>query len=173
MNVKKLSVSALLTSVSIIIPMFFPKLVIPPFTATLMAHVPIMTAICISTDVAVFVTIGTSVGFIFAFSAIPFGYVRSFTHLFFVLLACLLLKKKVNIYIIIITTGIVHAFFETVVIMLLFLPSGVTPLYAILILSIGSFAHHLVDSAFTFTIIRPLTKLNLIERPFNCGHRIP
>ena len=172
MNIKKLSISAILTAFSIVIPMFFPKVIIPPFTATLMSHVPIMLAVCISTDIAIFVTVGTSIGFVFAFSAIPFGYLRSFTHVFFVLLACFMLKKTKNVYLTIVITGIVHSVLETAVIMFLFLPADVTPLYAMPILVLGAFIHHIIDAIFTSAVIYPLKKAKMIDRKFNLGKRI-
>lgn len=169
MKIKKITISAVLTAISIIIPMICPKVVLPLFTATLMAHVPIMIAICISTDVAVMVTIGTSVGFAFAYSSMPLGYVRSFTHIFFVIIACYLLNKKINIFIIIVLSGIIHAISETIVICFLFLPESQNNPSVILFISLClcAFLHHIIDSICTSFLVIPLKKVKLIKRNFN------
>lgn len=166
MKVKKIVVAAALTAISIIIPAVCPKIVFPPFTATFMAHVPIMLAICISTDIAVMVTLGTSVGFFFAFPSLPFGYIRSFSHIFFVMVACYLLNKKVNIFLIIILTGIIHALSEMVLIILLFLPGELEANSIIITLFICTLSHHIVDSLIASLIIIPLKKAKLIKRNF-------
>ena len=59
-------VAALLCAIGIVIPMFAPKIVLEPASFTLASHVPIFIALFISPPVALAVSIGTTVGFLFA-----------------------------------------------------------------------------------------------------------
>ena len=61
----KLTATAVLTAIGILIPMFFPRVVIGPASYTLASHVAIFIAMFISPSVAVGVTLGTTLGFLF------------------------------------------------------------------------------------------------------------
>jgi niacin transporter len=67
MNIKirQMVYAGLLTAIAIIIPIQFGflRIIIPPFTATLAAHVPMMLAMLISPPVAAVVGIGSTIGF--------------------------------------------------------------------------------------------------------------
>lgn len=83
--------AALLVAVGIAIPMFFPKIVIPPASFTLASHVPIFIAMFISPYVALAVCLGTTVGFFFSTPLIVA--LRAFSHLIWAMIGAILLKK--------------------------------------------------------------------------------
>ena len=61
----RLVTTALLAAIAIAIPLIMPvKVVIPPFTATLASHVPLILAMFISPLSAIFVTLGSALGFL-------------------------------------------------------------------------------------------------------------
>ena len=98
-SVQKLTVSALLIAVGIMIPMVMPfplKIVIPPASFTLGSHVSIFLAMMISPAVAVAVTAGTTLGFLLG--GFPIVVVlRAASQLVFALLGALYLKKNPSI----------------------------------------------------------------------------
>ena len=65
-KIRQMVYAGLLTALAIIIPIQFGflKIIIPPFTATLAAHVPMMLAMLISPAVAIVVGIGSTIGFV-------------------------------------------------------------------------------------------------------------
>ena len=62
-NVFKLTATAMLIAVGVLIPMIFPRVIIGPASYTLASHAAIFIAMFISPSVAVGVTLGTTVGF--------------------------------------------------------------------------------------------------------------
>lgn len=91
---KSLAYTAILIAFGILIPLVMPiKLVIGPASYTLGSHVPIFMALFLSLPIAILVALGTTVGFLLA--GFPIVIVlRALSHLVFVLVAGLLLKKK-------------------------------------------------------------------------------
>ena len=65
-SVKRLTISALLIAMGIIIPMVMPRITIGPASFTLASHVPVFIAMFISPVVAIAVSLGTGFGFFFA-----------------------------------------------------------------------------------------------------------
>lgn len=66
-KIQKMVIAALLCAIGVIIPMFSPiKLVLEPASFTLASHVAIMIAMFVSPTVAVFVSLGTTLGFLMA-----------------------------------------------------------------------------------------------------------
>ena len=62
-SVRKLTISALLIGMGVIIPMVMPKIMIPPASFTLASHVPLFIAMFFTPGVAVAVALGTTFGF--------------------------------------------------------------------------------------------------------------
>ena len=81
-KVKEMTYAGLLTALAIIIPVQFGflRIVVPPFTATLSAHVPMMLAMLISPMVAVIVGVGSTLGFLMSGLAMPVV-LRAATHI--------------------------------------------------------------------------------------------
>ena len=65
-RIKEMTYAGLLTALAIIIPIQFGflKIYIPPFSATLTAHVPMMLSMFISPFAAIVVGIGSTLGFL-------------------------------------------------------------------------------------------------------------
>lgn len=80
-SIRKLTFTALLIAVGIVIPMFSPlKIVLEPASFTLASHVPIFLSMFISPGVAAAVSVGTTLGFFFG--GFPLVIVlRAATHL--------------------------------------------------------------------------------------------
>ncbi|MGL5641117.1 MAG: hypothetical protein ACRDDM_02550, partial [Paraclostridium sp.] len=83
-NTKSIVISALLCTLGIIIPMFSPiKLILEPASFTLASHVPIFIAMFISPSTAIFVTLGSTIGFLLGGFPIVIVF-RALSHLIFV-----------------------------------------------------------------------------------------
>jgi len=168
-KIKNLTVSSMLLAISIGIPIVFPKIiVIPPFTATLAAHVPIMIAACISASTVAFVSVGSIIGFYFAFPALPIVPARVFTHVIFAMVGHYMLKKKINIYIVVVITALLHATFEMLLVFIpVFYPTHLGIGVAMSVLGIGTFIHHIVDVVITAPILTVLKKNKIITTCFD------
>jgi niacin transporter len=166
-------ISALLCAIGLIIPMFFPRLTIPPMTFTLASHVPIMLAIFINPAVAVIVNIATTIGFFFTANNIVVS-MRALSHLGFVIVASLILKKKPDMlqklstsFILCAVIALVHAFFETLVVTLFYF-GGALPetwhmnsfLYSVILLvGVGTIAHSTVDYTISVVVWKALERI--------------
>ena len=167
---KDLVLTALLIAIGIIIPMIFTglpfRIVIGPYSATLMAHVPVILAMFISPMSAAFAAIGTTIGFFFTAPIIVA--VRAASHIAFAIIGALLIKKCMRAVPLCIITGIIHAVFEGIVVMIFFTTGLSTPTdgYSIsalvLITVIGTLAHHCIDFIIAYIIAKPLSKTKAI-----------
>ena len=87
LKTKDLVISALLIAIGILIPMIFTgppfRIVVGPYSATLMAHVPVIIAMFISPWTAVFTAVGTTIGFFFTVT--PLGSILALLVFFIVL----------------------------------------------------------------------------------------
>lgn len=96
-SVKRLTISALLIAMGIIIPMVMPRITIGPASFTLASHVPVFIAMFISPVVAIAVSLGT--GFGFFLSATPIIALRALSHLIFAVIGAVILQKHPEILI--------------------------------------------------------------------------
>ena len=163
-------IAALLSAIGIIIPMFAPKIVIPPASYTLASHVPIFLAMFISPVVAIFVSLITTVGFFIAgFPQIIV--IRALTHVIFATIGAFVLKKNGNILrniksasIFAFLISVVHALAEVFVVSYFYFGKGVTDLYyqngyvatVILLIGIGGLIHSLIDFSIAMFVWKPL-----------------
>jgi niacin transporter len=94
LNTQAIILSALLCSIGIIIPLFSPiKIILEPASFTLASHVAIFIAMFVSPGTALFVAIGTTVGFFLG--GFPITVVlRALSHVVFVTIGSLYLKKN-------------------------------------------------------------------------------
>ena len=162
-KIHEITVSAILIALCILIPMFFPKLVVmPPFTATLASHVPLMIAICISPKIAIYVSLGSILGFFIAFPGLPVVPARAIAHVIFAIPASYIIKKKINILLIIFVSGVIHAIFEMLVILIpIFYPTEVGIYQALTIMGVGTFLHHFFDVGIVAPIVKILKQVNI------------
>jgi len=170
MNTKSLVTGALLTALSIIIPISFGaylKIYMPPFSATLASHVPTMLAFLISPTVAVMVGLGSALGFLIMLGPVIAG--RAVIHAVFGLVGALLVKKGMSFEKALILTAPIHAVGEILVVMAF----GFDLYTAFVVIGIGTIIHHLLDSAISVVLVKTVLSrfIPLAKAPTSTGGR--
>lgn len=168
---REMVLAAILTALSILITYSPVKLMLPFFTLTLGAHVPTMLAMFISPWVVVMTVIGSCIGFFMTIPA-PNSLIvvaRAATHLIFALAGTKMIKDgKLNVFLIIFITGILHSLAEGIVVYVMtpiILTGETAALSAGGIAVIGTFVHHLLDSAICTPIVIALEKAKIVHIP--------
>ena len=164
---KQIVISGLLVAIAFIIPLAIQSWTIPEYSATPLAHVPLMIAMFINPTVAGSVAIGTALSFFIKFAAKPIVGLRALTHLIFALVAAVMLRKsksKLNVFITYLVTLILHVGAEAIIVALWFgLNTGISlsePLYV----GIGIFSlHHTFDFAVTLVVYYALVKAKVLK----------
>lgn len=149
------AIAALLIAIALIIPTYFGflRIYIPPFSATVAAHVPIFIAMMINPLVALLVGIGSTISF--AISGLPIVVTaRASSHILWALVGAYLMKKKVPYVPVLIITMLIHGIYEGLII----IPFTSPNLSLILITTFGTMAHHLIDGIISYIIAKPLEK---------------
>lgn len=178
-SVKRLTISALLIAMGIIIPMVMPRITIGPASFTLASHVPVFIAMFISPVVAIAVSLGT--GFGFFLSATPIIALRVLSHLIFAVIGAVILQKHPEILInkegkftllngklqlFNVGIGVIHSAAELVVVSV-FYTMGNLPgtyytagfMYSIfLLMGVGGLIHSLVDFSIAYFLASTLSK---------------
>ena len=178
-SVKRLTISALLIAMGIIIPMVMPGITIGPASFTLASHVPVFIAMFISPVVAIAVSLGT--GFGFFLSATPIIALRALSHLIFAVIGAVILQKHPEILInkegkftllngklqlFNVGIGVIHSAAELVVVSV-FYTMGNLPgtyytagvMYSIfLLMGVGGLIHSLVDFSIAYFLASTLSK---------------
>ena len=178
-SVKRLTISALLIAMGIIIPMVMPRITIGPASFTLASHVPVFIAMFISPVVAIAVSLGT--GFGFFLSATPTIALRALSHLIFAVIGAVILQKHPEILInkegkftllngklqlFNVGIGVIHSAAELVVVSV-FYTMGNLPgtyytagfMYSIfLLMGVGGLIHSLVDFSIAYFLASTLSK---------------
>ena len=107
-NIREFTITGLLTALAIVIPMIMPvKVLIPPFTATLASHLPLIISMFISPFSAVITAIGSAIGFFITMSPIVGG--RAATHVFFTLAGAYMIKNNKNPWLVVAVTMVLHS----------------------------------------------------------------
>lgn len=127
-NTLRLTMTALLTAIAIIIPMVMPiKVVLEPASFTLASHVPIFFAVFLSPQIAVLVSLGSAIGFLLAGFPIVIT-LRALSHVVFALIGALYLSKRrekvlaspLQSQVFSFWLGLIHALAEVAVVSLFF-----------------------------------------------------
>lgn len=157
-NTKKLTASALLIALSILIPMVFGntplKIYIPPFSATLGSHIPMFIGIFLGPFEAIVIGIGSAIGFMISMGN-PVIALRAASHIIVSYIAAKLILKKVSYTKAVTLTAPIHGILEGLVVLLLTPSAGMSFVW---ITAIGTLIHHLVDAAISMTIIKSIEK---------------
>lgn len=175
-KVKSMTIAALLCAVGIMIPMFFPKIIIGPASFTLASHVPILIAMFISPTVAISVALITGFGFLFAGFPLIIVF-RALTHLVFAGVGSFMLKKNnqflltfrsASLYALLIS--VIHAVAEVIVVSYFFFtnPEDYTQSYFYIVLVMvgaGTLIHSLIDFMIAVFVWKPLQ--HVISIPAN------
>jgi niacin transporter len=149
MRVKEIVWGGLLTFLALIIPLAFGGFLgvtIPPFSATIASHVPVMLAMLISPMVAFMVAAGSALGFFIKLGAVIGA--RASMHIIFALLGAYMIKRGFSFKSALIATLPVHAISEALIV----LPFGFTFHKAGVVVGIGTALHHSVDSLIALSI---------------------
>lgn len=153
-NVKKLTYSALLTALALIIPIQFSflKVVIGPFTATIAAHVPMFLSMLLGPVPAVLVGFGSTLGFLITSPA--FVAARAASHIVVGLVGSLLIKKGVSFRNVVLITSPIHAVIEAIAV----IPFGFTMYKVLMVVGVGTLIHHMVDGSISYVLIKAMAK---------------
>ncbi|NLM35543.1 MAG: ECF transporter S component [Clostridiales bacterium] len=152
-KVKKLTETALLIALTIIIPMYLPKIPIgPAFTMTPASHVPMFLSMFLGPTAAAMVGIGSTIGFQMAGTPSPVV-ARASMHIIVGVFGAYLLKKNVSYIKVALITAPLHGLAEALVII---------PLVGFnansYIVAVGTMIHHCVDVIITYPVIKALEK---------------
>ncbi|MGI6203563.1 MAG: hypothetical protein ACOYID_09230 [Eubacteriales bacterium] len=178
LNVRKriygITVAALLCAIGILIPLVSPiKVVLEPASFTLASHVAIFIAMFISPLTAVFVTIGTTLGFFLA-GFPPVVVARAASHIVFATVGSLMLArkpaiidsfKKATAFSFIVS--LIHGVCEVIVVLPFYFLNLMTSAYydkglfvsVILLVGVGTVVHSMVDFYIAYAVWRPIRKI--------------
>ncbi len=165
-GVKEMLYGALLTSLALLIPLVFRgwlQIYVPPFSATVGSHVPTMLAMFISPWVAVFVGLGSTLGFLLTLG--PVIAARASIHIGLGLIGALLFRRGFKPWQVLLLTAPIHAAGESLVVM----PFGFALYQALVVVGIGTLLHHALDSGVSLVLYAALDKAgmplgNLIQK---------
>lgn len=164
--------ASILVAFGIIIPMMMPiKVIIGPASFTLASHVPIFLATFISLPVAIFVSLGTALGFFMAGFPIVIVF-RALSHILFAIIAATLLRKQssllenpIKAFPFAFGINVIHATAEFAVVLLLTKTVSTDSSYIWTILGLvglGTLIHGIVDFYLSFWLWDIMVhKLNL------------
>ena len=168
MKTKKLAIAALLTALAIVIPFaVFFKVIIPPFTATLGAHVPMFISMLLGPKVAIMAGLGFAFGFFLNFG--PLVGARAFLHVFVGLVGSLFINKGISFGKVAAITAPLHGLLEVLVVM----PFIDFDVYNLLIITgVGTMLHHIADAIISYVIINVLQKSSVVNfmKPTSHNH---
>ena len=166
---KDMVISALLIAIGILIPMIFTgppfKIVVGPYSATLMAHVPVIIAMFISPLTAALTAIGTTIGFFITTPLVVA--VRAASHIVFAIIGAYMLKKGANLLVTCGVTALIHGIFEGIVVLIFFAvgastSSSYSNMAMMWITIAGTIAHHIVDYIIAVIIGTALSRAHLM-----------
>lgn len=159
-NTYKLTISALLIAVGILIPLISPlKIIVEPASFTLASHVATMIAMFLSPGIAASVAVGTAFGFLLG--GFPIVIVlRAASHMIFAFVGSKrlaahpdILQKKKFFWLFNLLLGVLHAFCEVVVVSLFYFSGNLPADYynqgmvtsVMLLVGVGTVIHSMID----------------------------
>ncbi|HHU49399.1 MAG: ECF transporter S component [Caldicoprobacterales bacterium] len=159
MNVRKLTITALLTAAAIIIPYVVVfKVVIPPFSATLGSHVPMFLSMLLGPLAAVITGLGSALGFFLTLG--PLIGARAFMHVFVALAGSAMIRKGFSFRRVVLITAPLHGLLEVLVV-LPFVPFDAYKLF--IVTGVGTMLHHGVDGAISYALLKVLDKARVFN----------
>ncbi|MGE5509261.1 MAG: hypothetical protein ACM3RP_12380 [Chitinophagales bacterium] len=152
MKTRELVVTALLAALSLVIPLAlggYLTITVPPFTATVASHVPVMLAMLVSPWSAFMTGLASALGFLIRFGT-PVVAARALMHAVFGLAGAVLIRRGSRFATALLATWPLHALTEALVV----LPFGFTLAKAGLVVGVGTALHHLIDSVIALAVRR-------------------
>ncbi len=169
-KIQLMTVSALLSAIGILIPMFAPKIMIEPASFTLASHVPVFIAMFISPYAAITVALISGFGFLIA--GFPIVIVlRALSHIVFATVGAFMLKKNGNLFSSTKSTALfglfvslIHAVCEVGVVTFFYWGSGMSGAYyekgylltVMGLVGLGTVIHSMIDFAIALSVWNPL-----------------
>jgi niacin transporter len=153
LRTRDLVYGALLIAFSLLIPIAFGtylRVLIPPFSATLASHVPVMVAMLVNPLVALFVGAGSALGFLLISG--PVIAARAAVHMLFGVVGALMLKQGRSYQLVLLATAPIHALGEALVV----LPLGFTLYQGFYVVGIGTLLHHGIDALIALLVVKSL-----------------
>jgi len=160
MKTKEMIYGAILTSLALIIPLAFGGflgITLPPFSATLASHVPVMIAMTISPATAFAVASGSALGFLLKLG--PVIAARASMHIVFGVTGALLYKRGMSLSKVLLIVLPIHALSEALIV----IPFGFNLYDAGIVIGVGTGLHHILDSFITLFIGTLLVKNNILS----------
>lgn len=153
-KIRKMVFAAVLTAIAIIIPTQFGflKITIGPFTATVASHVPMFLAMLISPTVAIFVGLGSALGFFITTPLVVAA--RAAMHIVVGFVGALIINKDKNFKKAITLTAPIHGILEGLIV----IPFGFSIYQFVVVVAIGTILHHFVDGAISYALANALAK---------------
>ena len=153
MRSRDLVYGALLTALSLLIPIAFGnylRVYLPPFSATLASHVPVMLAMLVSPAVAALVGIGSTVVFLLVLG--PEVAARAFVHVAVGVVGALILTRNRSFATALLASAPIHALGEVLVV----LPFGFSSYEAWILVGVWTLLHHTADAVISLAIAASL-----------------
>jgi niacin transporter len=172
-DVKKLTLTALLTAWAIIIPFVFGfmSVTVGPFTATLTAHVPMFLSMLLGPGAAIMTGLGSALGFFLTKG--PLIGARGLMHVIVGFIGAVLLRRGISYSKVVLITAPLHGILEALVV-LGFISVGAQVKYAgnlanflVITVAVGTVLHHSVDAAIAYVVAQSVakaTKTNLVNQ---------
>ena len=170
-RLQKLAIAALLCAIGILIPVISPiKITLDPMSFTLGSHVAIFVAMFVSPAVALCVELGTTVGFVLA-GFPPAVVLRALVQVFFVVIGAYWLQKKPDtlnhwgsMSLFVLATGLLHGAAEALISTWFYFGGSIDQSKGffetiILLVGVGTLAHHIVDFVISYIIWRPVCRI--------------
>lgn len=161
-NIKTMTTAAVLITFGIVIPMFMPKILVPPASYTLASHVPVFVAMFISPIIAVMVALGTALGFLL--TTTPEIAARALSHVVFAYIGSLYIRKNKTLLTSLsktimfsATISLIHVVFEIISITPFYFINNSNQSYIntiILLVGIGGFIHSIIDFYISVIIVK-------------------
>ncbi len=160
MDTKKLTMTALLTALAILIPFIVVfKVIVPPFSATLGSHVPMFISMFLGPWAAVVVGLGSALGFFLTLG--PLIGARAFMHVFVALAGAAMIQRGVSYKKAFLITAPIHGLLEVLVV-LPFVPFDAYKLFVVT--GLGTMLHHGVDAIIAYVLIKALGKSRVFSQ---------
>ncbi|AIS51705.1 hypothetical protein TKV_c05060 [Thermoanaerobacter kivui] len=156
MKTREITIGGLLAALALVIPLAFGGvlgIVIPPFSATLASHVPVMLAMLISPATAVFVGIVSAIGFLIKLG--PVIAARAAVHAVFGYVGAKMIQRGYSFPVALAVTLPIHAVLEAIVVM----PFGFDFYKAFVVVGVGTMIHHTIDSAIALAVFYALNPI--------------
>lgn len=180
LRIQKLTSAALLIALAVVIPIFFPKIWLPPASATLFSHVPIFIAMFISPLTAAAAALGSAAGFLIG-TGNPMVVARAATHLIFAVLGSFWLmrhpstvSKPLPTAAFAIVINLIHGACEVLVIIPFFVASpenfqGGFLVAVLLLVGVGTFVHSMVDFVASLLVFKVLVQQKSLRKMFSAA----